>query len=246
MPSQPWTEQANSHSWHARTRGWELAVESANHFARFGYEVFPNIPEDAAAELRAKVTALPFTAEGTLQHYDVSGLLAIPELKQVALSGPILQTAAMWLGCRPKILDVCAWRSLPTTTPELAQRWHRDRDDWRSAKLFVYLSDVGPDNGPHQYIAGSHREEFFRSHDLPPEAYFHGSGRGQNLDATLDQLPHVEFQGSAGRIFMTNNAAFHRGAPVRAGERVVFQVAFGLSVWPNMQERMQQIKEAWL
>lgn len=36
------------------------------------------------------------------------------------------------------------------------QFFHRDTDDWRFLTLFLYLTDVGPDGGPHEVIPASH------------------------------------------------------------------------------------------
>lgn len=40
--------------------------------------------------------------------------------------------------------------------PMNGQLYHRDRDDFRSLRLYMYLNDVADKNGPHFYIKGSH------------------------------------------------------------------------------------------
>ena len=41
------------------------------------------------------------------------------------------------------------------------QKFHRDYESFNFIKLFVYLTDVDKDFGPHQYIIGSHKENKF-------------------------------------------------------------------------------------
>lgn len=40
-------------------------------------------------------------------------------------------------------------------TPKQTQKWHRDPDDVRICKLFVYLNDVDENGGPFIYVKGS-------------------------------------------------------------------------------------------
>ena len=55
-----------------------------------------------------------------------------------------------------------AWKG---ASSEAAQLFHFDMDRIRFLKVFIYLTDVGTENGPHVYVRGSHRSKppaFFR------------------------------------------------------------------------------------
>src|SRR5690606_13181649 len=89
--------------------------------------------------------------------YRESDLLACPYLLDIANDPRLVDAASAYLGCKPVISTFRAWWSFGGfTEPKDAEFFHRDVDDWKFVKLFVYLTDVGPDNGPHVFVKGSH------------------------------------------------------------------------------------------
>ena len=46
-------------------------------------------------------------------------------------------------------------RRRPGSTRVSSQRWHRDYNDERLVKVFIYLTDVDEDTGPLEYVPGS-------------------------------------------------------------------------------------------
>jgi len=52
------------------------------------------------------------------------------------------------------------WLSLPVEGSERSnsQQWHRDPEDQKIFKVFIYLNDVSKENGAFEYIKGSHVE----------------------------------------------------------------------------------------
>ena len=86
-----------------------------------------------------------------LDNADVQALLADPS---------ILALMQEYLGCRP-VADVLSmwWHTSFHRQPdsEAAQFFHFDLDRIKWLKIFVYLTDVGPENGPHSFVRGSHR-----------------------------------------------------------------------------------------
>ena len=83
-------------------------------------------------------------------------------------------------------------------------------------KFFFYLTDVGPDNGPHCYLRASH--------DRKPSAL-------RRLDRITDEeiLRHygpervVEVMGVRGTAAAVDTRGFHKGKPLTAGHRLIFQ-----------------------
>lgn len=240
-----WHLNANTFHVPTRMRHADEAADRYNEFRRNGYQVFASLPQDGVAALRKRIVELPTIKEGSLEHFETEAILKFPEFKAIATSPNALSVAAMWLGANPTILDVSAWRSTSNTNPEGAQQWHRDMDDWRACKLFVYLTDVTPENGPHQFVAGSHRPSFFEDRGLAPDRYFVGSARDVRLIDEIERFPRVEFCGPAGTCWMENTYGFHRGTPVRSGERIVFQVLYGLTEFKGSTSKTDTIQEVW-
>ncbi len=54
---------------------------------------------------------------------------------------------------------VAMWWTTPSRegSSAAAQQFHFDLDRLQFLKVFVYLTDVGPENGPHEFVRGSHR-----------------------------------------------------------------------------------------
>ena len=152
----------------------------------------------------------------SVQDYSVSDVLACPPLSELAVSGPVLRLAGAYLGCVPTIAMAGLRRSLPGPAGiDGGQLFHRDIDTWRSCKLFIYLTDVDEQGGPHVYVEGSHR----RAGDL----------RIRMSEQAADGAPAVAITGPAGFCFLADTFGVHRGLPPRTGERLMaqFQYAAG-------------------
>ena len=86
-----------------------------------------------------------------LQHSPDSPLL------KVALDKTLLEIVSTYLGMWPRLHAVGAWLNFPTEDEaKEAQLWHRDPEDMKIIKVFIYLNDVGAENGPFCYIPKTH------------------------------------------------------------------------------------------
>tara|TARA_R100000664_G_C2757832_1_gene146290 strand:- start:3461 stop:4354 length:894 start_codon:yes stop_codon:yes gene_type:complete len=147
------------------------------------------------------------------------------------------QVASKFLQVKnPKIFNVLAW--IHYWKEEYgrlhSQNWHRDREDYKILKCFIYYSDVSDKDGPFEYVPRS-----FCGGD------FHGlyKGRTGYWDYTPDPkentgLPKtqeevnmcdstfVSLTGKVGDIILANNTGFHRGGFVRNGARACSHALF--------------------
>jgi len=85
-------------------------------------------------------------------------VLKAPRLLEALNDPALIDLIEQYLGCVPTLYSLNAWWTFPADKPEMTnvQFFHRDTDDWRFLTLFLYLTDVGPDGGPHEAIPGSH------------------------------------------------------------------------------------------
>ena len=112
--------------------------------------------------------------------YELPTVVACPWLMSALNRPAILRLASAYVGCKPTISAVGVRWSFPgATAPEMTQAFHRDPDDWRFLKLFVYLTDVDDGTGPHVYVSGSHKT----SGRLRGDAYSKEAGRGPLREA---------------------------------------------------------------
>ena len=93
----------------------------------------------------------------TIADYQLETVLNCPHILAVANSDFLIRTATQYLGCLPTISTLRIWWSFPGSRREDPHSFHRDRDDWRSLKFFVYLTEVDETSGPHHFVRGSHR-----------------------------------------------------------------------------------------
>ena len=74
-------------------------------------------------------------------------------LLKVALDQQLLEIVAAYLEMWPTLFSIAAWLNYPTDQPPaVSQLWHRDPEDLRLIKVFIYLSDVEEHSGPFSYI----------------------------------------------------------------------------------------------
>ena len=107
--------------------------------------------------------------------------------------------------------------------PEMTnvQYFHRDTDDFRFLTLFIYLTDVGLDGGPHQVIPGSHTlegmRELVRKASWWPRFDVERSfvdDMGEDFSRDVERLlgdTAASLTGKAGEMALVNTVALHRG-----------------------------------
>lgn len=166
---------------------------------------------------RFSVDARP--AQARLLHYSVETVLACPHLVEIANRPGNLLLAQEHLGAKPTIYDMSVWWSFPADEGKEAQLFHRDIDDLRFCKLFVYLSDVDEESGPHVYVPTSHRS----SKSL--EARRHTD---EEVERAFGREAPRAMCGPAGTSFMANTFGFHKGLVPKSRPRLLLQIAYSL------------------
>jgi hypothetical protein len=135
----------------------------------------------------------------------------------------LLDVANAYLRLWAKLSYVDLWYTAqqPATDERVAsQNWHVDFDDKHLLKAFVYLSDVGPDHGPFEYVPGS--QPGGRHDDVRPWVPM-GYGRVEDADVARS-VPAEEiatFSGPKGTLILCNTSGLHRGGFATAGPRVL-------------------------
>lgn len=170
-------------------------------------------------------------------HHDPGDVVAAPGLLELANDPRVLDVVGAFLGAKPSISYMAAWWSFPTALgPQQAENFHRDVDDWRFVKLFVYLTDVTETNGPHKYVLGSSREarltDIRRFSDEQVVSSF-GEERIRTMVAR------------AGEGFLEDTFGIHKGQPVARGVRLLFQAVYGLSPLPYAPKRPVARRDGW-
>jgi hypothetical protein len=105
-----------------------------------------------------------------------------------------------------------------------AQRWHRDRDDVKILKVFLFLNDITENDGPTDYISYSRKKEkyahlskFSYGNIAPWKVY-----PKLETDKEVDENDIIKLIGNKGTLYFVDTTGMHRGgfSDKRDGERI--------------------------
>lgn len=86
-----------------------------------------------------------------------------PNLIKILLDDFVLRVVEGYMGLRPYLVEAYARRNFPSEFKVMNHYWHRDSNHpFFMLKSFIFLSDCDANNGPHQFLRGSHISEDFR------------------------------------------------------------------------------------
>jgi len=142
---------------------------------------------------------------------------------RVCASRRMLDVANTYLGLLSKLEYVDLWYSVPQPAEAdrvSSQRWHRDFNDRKLVKVFLYLVDVDEETGPFQYAAGSAPGGRYGDawpwrplgENYPPE---------DELERRIPGEAVRTFTGPKGTLLFCNTAGFHRGGFATSRPRVL-------------------------
>jgi hypothetical protein len=148
------------------------------------------------------------------------GVPADAPLLKVALDPKLLEIVASYLCLWPTLHSIAAWLNYPTDQPPaVSQLWHRDPEDLRIVKVFIYLSDVKEHSGPFSYIPRT--QPFGAAVDQARQC-----GTAPRLsDAEMARVfPPSTWKvctGSAGTMILADTVGYHRGGKPTSGVRIL-------------------------
>jgi ectoine hydroxylase-related dioxygenase (phytanoyl-CoA dioxygenase family) len=168
---------------------------------------------------------------GTRYDFLTQDLVDNPDVQQIMADATLLAVAQTYLRSRP-ILDVLGmwWSAAFSDRPdaEAAQHFHFDMDRIKWLKFFIYLTDVTPENGPHCFVAGSHR-----TGGIPQSLLAKGYSRltDDEVSAVYSRDRFIEFAAPRGTIIAEDTRGLHKGKNLERGDRLVLQVQFSNSLF---------------
>lgn len=187
---------------------------------------------------------LPGTENLPIQYNKVQYLtgdtLSCEPLMALANHPALLATVTAYLGAKPSIASVQAWWTFGEHSVQGQKHYddvyHRDVDDFRFVKLFVYLTDTTISSGAHSFIKGSHCGTAL-------------TRRGPISDTEAQKCFSPEHfstvTGQAGTVFLEDTWGIHRPLLATSGRRLIFSVLYGLTPWvPQSPSRPLQMLPA--
>jgi hypothetical protein len=229
----------------------EFSIEEQERAARSlsqdGYYVFDRkLPSETCDALERFARRMPAVVEGrsTLPEARVrfdpqspisktykivsEDIVTDPAMQRLMADAVFLAVAERHLGAQPILCGAGMWWSPAygdKPGDDAAQQFHFDFDGapiW--LKYFVYLTDVGPDNGPHVFVRGSHIGNHPKAAELRRRGYVRFSD--EEIAGAFGPENIVELCGQRGTVLAVDTRGFHKGKmPVR-GHRLIAQLFF--------------------
>ena len=153
------------------------------------------------------------------------------KLVQDLVMDPVLiNIAGEYLGTDPIFDFVAMWWSTDSNnkTDDAAQDFHFDLDRPKWLKIFLYLTDVNEKNGPHCYIAKSHKAGN-KPQNILKRGYVRVSDK--ELIKYYPKNNFKEIKGPAGTIIFGDTSCWHKGKPISKGERLILQLEYTSSLF---------------
>lgn len=184
-----------------------------------------------AAGVRVAYASERNAPRGVRYDFDMADVVANPDVQKLLCDLSFLSVAQSYLRARP-VADVLGfwWNTAFNAKPSsaAAQYFHFDFDRVKWLKIFIYLTDVGPEGGPHTFVAGSHR-----TGGIPRSLLQRGYVRlsDEDVRAEYPDSALVEFSAPRGTILIEDTRGLHKGRRVERGDRLILQLQFSNSLF---------------
>ncbi len=156
-----------------------------------------------------------------------------PEMQHLMADPALLAVAERYIGATPNLSMLNLWWSAAFGSApgaDAAQMFHFDFDPppkW--LLVFVYLTDVGADNGPHVYVRGSHKAGHPAAKELLKRGYVRISDEEMAQSFGVENV--VEIHGARGTVLAVDTRGFHKGKMLNHGHRLMAQLTFSYPVF---------------
>ena len=170
-------------------------------------------------------------------HYASYSRLAIlncPHLLDLCNDPAVISLIGSYLGCVPTLSGINLFWTFATSESGNVSVFHRDQNGFRSVSMYVFLTEVDSDSGPHQYVRSSADYETCR------EVLNEGTNKSVEVDQFFsppwasDMVEEVfgqrvtTVEGAPGTMFITDAYGLHRGVLPKKQDRLLFYAAYSL------------------
>lgn len=155
-------------------------------------------------------------------------IVTSPTMQQVMADEVFLAVAEQYLRSHPILCGTDMWWSPKfgdAPGADAAQEFHFDYDGapiW--LKLFVYLTDVTPQNGPHVFVRGSHRANHPAADAILRRGYVRVPDREIAEAFGAENL--IEICGLRGTVLLADTRGFHKGKMPIERHRLIAQLFY--------------------
>ena len=121
--------------------------------------------------------------------------------------------------------SISAWLNFPSPDQaKQSQLWHRDPEDLKLMKIFIYLDEVDANRGPFTYIPKSH--PFGSRSAVNPQHADPKRITDDEMRAAIPAQDWVACTGPAGTTILADTVGFHRGGKPTIGNRILITFTY--------------------
>ena len=173
-----------------------------------------------STDVQLPISIMPRSAT----YWHDNNVLSVNEFRQLVLDECIKEIIGRYLQCRPVFDTVASWWTFPAGEADSAsaQLYHFDLDRIKWVKVFVYLTDVGPENGPHAFVRGSHRT-------IGRKAKRDGRYTDSEVFSLYPKSDEMIFTAPRGTVILEDTLGFHKGVPAVNGHRFIFEYEYSIN-----------------
>lgn len=166
-------------------------------------------------------------------------------LLRLALDPKLLQIIGRYMGVLPHLHAIGAWLNFPAEgEARKSQLWHRDPEDLKTVKVFIYLDEVTRDSGPFSYIFQT--QPFGSASDRMPKHKHLRRVTDEEMESEFPKETWFECTGPAGTMIIADTVGFHRGGNVEKGNRLLITFTY-TSASPQVERWLRVAgKPSWI
>ena len=174
--------------------------------------------------------------------YSRAKLIESKVIRKILQNNNYLFIAYNYFKNRPYFSNIDMWWSTargkkPTikseTTNKSAHFFHFDLDRPKWLKLFIYLSDVDNESGPHEYVEGSHNV-YSKPKKILSKGYTRISSNEIKKFYKKNKIKKI--LGKKGTMFIADTSSFHRGIPPQKKNRLILVIEYSNSLFGAKNE----------
>ena len=147
------------------------------------------------------------------------------DVLKIGLKEEFLYLASKHLGLFPFLGRFYSWHDFPTDDKEIStQKWHKDGDDEKFFKIFIYLTDTDKKSGPFSYIKNTHNNGLNRNAGYDKETnthYANFKALNDNDAFNLFGEDVKECTGDFGTIIFADTSGYHKGKKPEENFRIM-------------------------
>lgn len=169
--------------------------------------------------------------------YAPADLLANRDVQALLADTSLLSLAQDYLGVRPRADILSMWWHTnfhDHADSQAAQMYHFDLDRLKWLKIFVYLTDVNPNDGPHSFIEGTHA-----LHGIPQKFLKRGYVRlsDEEVLAEFGEAREKTFSAPRGTIIVEDTRGLHKGNVASGNPRLMLQLQLSASLFGTVSRK---------